>query len=165
MRHVSKMMLCSLMSLLLAGCGAAEFSGTNANSKASADDANGTLKQGANDDSNGSLRQDDSDSSDGNLPQISLDDFLGALGQVPNVPADPGLVSLYEEEFRCYISHSGGHGMDLCVTDPTPLLPLSTRGLDPRVEVKGNSICAKRISITTHADLFKAAGAVVGECN
>lgn len=164
MKRVNHLVCASVIAILMTGCGAAEFTGSSANSKATGNEANGTLAQGAGDSVNGNLGQEVGDDAAGNIPQLTIDEFLGALGQTPGVPADGQLVSQIEDQNDCYISHSGGHGIDFCVQDPTPLLPLSVRGLDPRVEVKGSEVCAKKESVIAHPDLFKAAGAVTGRC-
>lgn len=169
MRHVSKMMLCSLISLLLTGCGAAEFSGTNSNTKASADDANGELGQGATDDSDGMLGQDDDDDANGTLPQMTADEAAGMIRDLLN-GADPAaglLEQILENDFdslRCYISGSGGHGIDMCMADTTPIRHLAVRQEQEGtyLEIKGSQLCVPLQLLLKEQALLKTA--VTGEC-
>lgn len=168
MRHVSKLILCSLMSILLTGCGAAEFSG-NANSKASQDDANGTLGQNANDDANGNLGQDDGDDADGNFPQLTADEAAGMVLDLLN-GADPSAGLLEQivegemEPLRCYISGSGGHGIDMCMADTSGIRDLAVRQEEEGtyLEIKGSQLCVPlQLLLKEKARL---ATAVTGEC-
>ncbi len=90
------------------------------------------------------------DDSDG-FAAIPIAEFLDAVANLP-VQAQQII-----KEDRCYISHGGGHGMELCMTgDKSELLKLWP------MEVKGNAICAPVSTVTSMPALF--AGAMVGRC-
>ncbi len=173
MRHVSHIVICSLISIVLTGCGAAEFSGTNANTKASADDANGELGQGATDDSDGRLGQDsdseDGDDADGVFPQLTADEAAGLIRDLLNGadPSDGVLEQILENDLdplRCYISGSGGHGIDMCMANTTPIRHLAVRQEQEGtyLEIKGSQLCVPLQLLLKETALLQTA--VTGEC-
>ncbi len=169
MRHVSTLVIYSLIGILLTGCGAAEFTGTNANSKSTTDGADGTLGQGANDDANGNLASDDNDDADGNFPQLTADEAAGMVLDLLN-GADPSAGALEQivegemKDLRCYISGSGGHGIDMCMADTTPIRHLAKRQEEEGtyLEIKGSQLCVPLQLLLKEKALL--ATAVTGEC-
>lgn len=130
---------------ILVGCGAADFGSKMTFSKATED---------------ASEVNDDEDFS-ANIPQLTLEDFMAAIED------DPNEKTLFDGVFRCYISHSGGHGVELCQAgDKMQLISMANSWKDTRagepVEVKGNDLCVRPAFILAMPALF--AGAAVGTC-
>jgi len=170
MRQLSTTIICSLASILLFGCGPAEFSGASSQGKSvSTDDAGGVLGQGANDEAGGMLIDDDDDDADGNFPQMTADEAAGFVRDTlaGADPSDGNLEQIVEGEMkplRCYISGSGGHGIDMCMADTTAIRHLAKRQEQEGtyLEIKGSQLCVPLQLLLGQTALFK--GAVTGEC-
>ncbi len=167
-----QLLICSLMSLLLFGCGPAEFGGLSSQSKTSAtgefDGAGGVLGQDATDDAGGNIAGEDADDAAGMLPPMTADEaaglITGALGGLD--PSAGNLEQVLENELspiRCYISHSGGHGMDMCMANTAPVQFLSPRAARGTfIEIKGNQLCVPLKVFLDNKALF--ATAKTGKC-
>lgn len=170
MRHATAtVMMCSLISFVLVGCGAAEFGGVGANQKTSqqvGNEAGGVIGQGGADDANGMINGGDADDANGALPPMSADEAAGLITSLLEDPANGSLEDIVDNQLdsiRCYISHSGGHGIDMCMQDTTPVQALSARAARGTfIEIKGNQLCVPPAVLLANLDLFKTA--VTGEC-
>lgn len=173
MRHATATVICTLASILLFGCGPAEFTSQSAQSKTAGeigmgDDADGNVNQDAFDDSDGRINGDDNDDADGSLPQMTADEAAGMVNDLlgGKAPTEGNLEQILENELdplRCYISHSGGHGIDMCMQDTSPVQHLSPRAeRGTFIEIKGNQLCVPLKVLLDNLTLFQ--GAVTGEC-
>ena len=82
-------------------------------------------------------------------PPPTVEEFIDIFIDSPATP----LV----KEYRCYISHGQGHGVELCMTgDKSALSAL------PKVEIKGDELCVNLNTLNTNTEAF--AGAVMGRC-
>ncbi len=162
-----QLLICSLASLLLFGCGPAEFGGTNSQSK-STNDAEGAIGQGATDDANGAIDSNGTDDAAGSLPPMTADEAAGFINDAlaGADPTEGNLEQILENELdplRCYISGGGGHGMDMCMNNTAPVQKLSPRGeRGTFIEIKGNQLCVPLKVFLDNKALF--ATAVTGEC-
>lgn len=171
MRHI---MICSLASLLLIGCGPAEFSSSSSQAKLTTtpeggfDGAGGAIGQEGTDGANGNLNGEDPDGAGGSLPPMTTDEVIalitGALaGQDPSVARLEGILETDLDPLRCYISGSGGHGIDMCMADTSPVQHLSPRAEEGDfIEIKGNQLCVPLKLLLAKRALF--ATAVTGSC-
>lgn len=167
MNTICKVTSAALIAALLTGCGSANFGSKVGFSKATgSEDASGQIGQGAEIDANGNViscgcSSGDDDAS-ANIPQPTLEEFIAAIED------DPNEKTLFDGAFRCYISHSGGHGVELCQTgDKAQLSQMAAAWKDTRagepVEVKGDDLCVRPAFILAMPALFD--GATVGKCN
>ena len=82
-------------------------------------------------------------------PPPTVEEFIEIFTDEPATP----LV----KEYRCYISHGQGHGVELCMPgDKSAISKLSP------VEIKGDELCVNLNVLDTNVDAF--AGAVMGRC-
>lgn len=106
--------------------------------------ANGTLEDGFSE-----IEAEDCD--DEKAARIPVSEFLMV------VAADPAEAARISKEQDCYISHGGGHGIELCVAgDKAALSPLWP------IEIKGDQVCVPVNTLVSNAALF--AGSTIGRC-
>lgn len=171
MRRVHITIICSLASILLIGCGPAEFGSSNAQGKANGaaetNGADGALNQADGNGADGMLGSDDDNDAAGMLPPMTADEAAGLIrgiaGANPSAGALEQIVENQLESLRCYISGGGGHGIDMCMADTTPVRFLSPRAeRGTFIEIKGSQLCVPPAVLLANLDKFKTA--VTGTC-
>ncbi|MGE4132781.1 MAG: hypothetical protein AB7F86_14145 [Bdellovibrionales bacterium] len=168
--QLRNMVLLGASCSLLVACAPAEFVGSTS-SKASQDDSSGVVGQeGLGDDSTGRVGQNGGrDDADGRVPQMTADEAAGMVEELlaGQDPTPGALEQIVEGEFkslRCYISGSGGHGIDMCMQDTSGIRDLAIRQEQEGtyLEIKGSQLCVPLHLLLTETD--RLATAVTGEC-